>query len=458
MKKLFLIICTILLSLSLAACGGDNSGDGGLRGQTGKKKTLTYLVSAESTSYKNILNQLISEFNESVKDEGYEIIAETPGGEYYQSLGNKFAANKAPDIFMMEIGYFNAYKRYMAPLNSYIENSDKLSTSDLWDLNDNYKDEGEYKALIKDFSPDFMLIYNKTMLNNYNASNPNDQITISETEPLTWKEFYEIASKMQNKMNVPYGTSLGFEGEKHLHQMVQSTGANMYTSDYKGLNITDSKVKKAFEFFCALQKDNATEFSDYMSVNHSSSKKAPASYTTGSNTSEQELFKQQKTFSIFNGLYSFISYDFYNTSFEVGIAPSPVMNEGDAPYSTTSAMVAHGISKNSRYKDIAWRWLEFYQTEGLKRFAAISFNIPGNKTVAGSDAFLKNDNPKIEYMTNYFYDYVAAGNVFATKYNPNVSFSRIRTCFSTHMAKYYDGQLSFNDLLVEINKSVKASV
>ena len=458
MKKLFLIICTLLLTLSVAACGGKDSDLGGLRGQTGKKKTLTYLVSAESTAYKNILNDLLAEFNESVKDEGYEIIAETPGGEYYQSLGNKFAANKAPDIFMMEIGYFNAYKPYMASLNSYIEKSEVLSTSDLWDLNDNYKDNGEYKALIKDFSPDFMLIYNKTMLNSYNAANPNDQITISETEPLTWVEFYEIASKIQNSLNVQYGTSLGFEGVKHLHQMVQSTGASMYTSDYKELNIGNSNVKKAFEYFCALQKDNATEFSTYMAVNHSSSKKAPASYTSGSNTSEQELFKQQRCFSIFNGLYSFISYDFYNTSFEVGIAPSPVMNEGDDPYSTTSAMVAHGISRTSKYKDIAWRWLEFYQTEGLKRFAAISFNIPGNKTVAGSDAFLKNDNPKIEYMTNYFYNYVNSGYVYATQYNPNVSFSRIRTCFSTHMAKYYDGQLSFNELLTEINKSVKASV
>ena len=457
MKKILLILCTLILSLGLFACDGDDNG-GGLRGQTGRKKTLTYLVSAESTAYKTILDQLLKEFNESIADEGYEIVAEVPGGEYYQSLGNKFAANKAPDIFMMEIGYFNAYKPYMAPLNNYIQNSSTLSANDLWDLNDNYKDNGEYKALIKDFSPDFMLIYNKTMLNNYNLANPNDQITISETDPLSWKEFYEIASKIQNSMNVQYGTSLGFEGEKHLHQMVQSTGSSMYTSDYKALNVSDSKLKEAFKYFCALQKDNATEFPEYLALNHSSSNKAPASFTSGSNTSEQELFKQQRCFSIFNGLYSFAAYDFYNTSFEVGIAPSPVLNESDEAYSTTSAMVAHGISKNSRYKDVAWRWLEFYQTEGLKRFATIAFNIPGNKTVAGSDAFLANSNEKVSYMTNYFYNYVNNGYVYPTQYNPNVSFSRIKTCFTTHMAKYYDGQLSFDDLLNEINKSIKASV
>ena len=455
MKKLLLILCTLILSLGLFACDDET---GGLRGQSGRKKTLTYLISSESTAYRTILDQLLKEFNESIADEGYEIISEIPGGEYYQSLGNKFAANQAPDIFMMEIGYFNAYKSHMASLNSYLENSEVLSASDLWDLNDNYKDNGEYKALIKDFSPDFMLIYNKTILNNYNAANPNDQIVISETEPLTWKEFYEIASKIQNKMNVQYGTSLGFEAEKHLHQMVQSTGSSMYTSDNKALNVNDNNVKEAFKYFCALQKDNATEFSEYLALNHSASKKAPASYTSGSNTSEQELFKQQRCFSIFNGLYSFAAYDFYNTDFEVGIAPSPVMNEGDAPFTTTSAMVSHGISRNSRHKDIAWRWLEFYQTEGLKRFSAIAFNIPGNKTVAGSDAFLNNSNEKVSYMTNYFYNYVNNGYVHCTKYNPNVSFQRIKTCFTTHIAKYYDGKLSFDDLLNEINKSVIASI
>lgn len=451
-KKIVLSLLALLTTVSLASCG-----DGGTRTQSGRKKTLTYLVSSESNAYREILDDLIAEFNQQIAEDGYEIIPEVPGGEYYQSLGNKFAANQAPDIFMMEIGYFNAYSKYMAPLDSYLSASDKLSKTDLWDLNDHYKDGDGLKALIKDFSPDFMLIYNKTMLDNYNQNHPENQLVISETEPLTWAEFYEIASTMQAN-GADYGTSLGFEGEKHLHQLVQSTGSSMYTNDYTALNIEDPNVVAAFEYFCALQKDNAG-FAKYDALNKNNGK-APASYTSGSNTSEQELFKQQRAFSIFNGLYSFAAYDFYNTSFEVGIAPSPVMSEDSNPYSTTSAMIAHAISRNSKYKDVAWKWLEYYQTEGLNRFAKIAFNIPGNKTIAGSDAFLDNDNPQIEKMTNYFYNYVNAGHVYATQYNPKVSFSRIKTCFGTHMAKYYDktNALTFEELLSEINKSVKASV
>ncbi len=450
MKKVVVLLTMVAILLATLVSCDDN------RGTTGKEKVLTYLVSAESSAYNEILYQLVDEFNEQIKDEGYRIQIEIPGGEYYQSLGNKFAAGRAPDIFMMESGYFNAYSKYLLPLDSYLEESEVLNKSDLWDLNDVFSDNGQIKALIKDFSPDFMLIYNKTMLNNYNKANPDNTIEISDTEPLTWEEFYEITSTISKWAGIEYGTSLGFEGVKHLHELVQMTGSSMYTSDYKGINITDSNVREAFAFYCALQKDNATEFSNYFKLNQNSGK-APASYTSGSNTSEQELFKHQRTFSIFNGLYSFAAYDFYNASFEVGVAPSPVMNDGDECYSTASAMVSHAISANSKYKDIAWRWLEYYQTEGLKRFAGIAFNIPGNKTIAGSDYFLKNDDPKISEITNYFYNYVSSGAVHATEYNPNVAFSRIQTCFTIHMSKYFDGQLSFDELLTKINESVKGS-
>lgn len=452
-RKILITCCSLLTILSLASCNKES----GSRNQTGKKKTLTYLISSESSAYRTILDELLDEFNATIAEDGYEIITEVPGGEYYQSLGNKFAANQAPDIFMMEIGYFNAYAKYMAPLDDYLASSKQLSSSDLWDLNDHYKDQEGIKALIKDFSPDFMLIYNKTMLNSYNENHADNPIVISETEPLTWAEFYKIASTMQAN-GAEYGTSLGFEGEKHLHQLVQSTGSSMYTADYTALNISDPNVVAAFEYFCALQKDNAG-FAKYDALNQNNGK-APASYTSGSNTSEQELFKQGRAFSIFNGLYSFAAYDFYHTNFEVGIAPSPVMSEDSKPYSTTSAMISHAISKNSKYKDVAWKWLEFYQTEGLKRFAKIAFNIPGNKTIAKSDDFLKNDNADIAKMTNYFYNYVNDGNVYATQYNPKVSFTRIKTCFATHMGKYYDktNSITFEELLSEINKSVKASI
>lgn len=440
-------------ALSLAACGGSS----GNRSATNGKKVLTYLMSNDSVAYMNIANKIVSDFNEQIASEGYYIETETPGGDYYTSLGNKFAANSAPDIFFMEEGYFNAYAKYLLPLTSYLTSSSKLKTSDLWDINDFYKYNGDICCLIKDFSPDFMLIYNKTALADYNKNHPSAQFTISDTVPMSWHDFYKMTSAIQAYEGMKYGTSLGFEGVKHIHDLVQMTGTTMYTAEQTALNLSSEDLKEAFRFFCALQKDNATEFPTYYSLNQNSGK-APASYTSGVTTSEQEMFKQGKCFSIFNGLYAFASYGFYDVSFDYGVAPSPVEKDGDAAYGSTSAMVSHAIYKNSKYKDIAWRFLEYYQTEGIRRLAGIAYNIPGNKTIAGSDAFLKNDNPKVQAMSNYFYNFVEAGHCHPTIYNTKVSFSRVQTCFSTQLAKYYDGGLGFDDMLNEISKAVAASV
>ena len=60
-KKIALVIGTISLLLPLSACNNDSNREN----QTGKK-TLTYLVSSESTAYTNILNGLLKEFNETL--------------------------------------------------------------------------------------------------------------------------------------------------------------------------------------------------------------------------------------------------------------------------------------------------------------------------------------------------------------------------------------------------------
>lgn len=452
-NKLITSSLLLLLTFALASC----QNGGGDRTKKDSYKVLTYLTSADSEAYQTVLDKVVNDFNEIIKPQGYKIVTETPGGSYYTSLSNKFSSRQAPDIFMMEAGFFNSFSPYLLPLDSYLSKSETLSKSDLWDLNNFYLNaNGELTCLIKDFSPDFMLIYNKKMLDDYNNSHPEKQFIVSETEPMSWTEYYEMVSTIQNSLSVSYGTSLGFEGVKHLHEMVQSTGSEMYINDQK-LNKDDNNVKEAFSLFCALQKDNATEFPKYYSLNQNDGK-APGSYTSGSTTSEQQLFIQQRCFSIFNGLYSFSAYGFYDVNFEVGIAPHPVMDKTKGAFGTTSAMVSHAISKTTKYPDIAWKFLEYYQTVGMEEFTKIAYNIPGNKTIAGSDSFLKNENPKAEKMANYFYNFVNEGHCAVTKYNNLISYDRVQTCFNTQLAKYYDGSLSFNNLLTEIDRSIQNSI
>ena len=64
-KKLLLSLCAFLATVSLASCG-----EGGSRTQSGRKKTITYLVSSESSAYRTILDELIAEFNASIAEDG----------------------------------------------------------------------------------------------------------------------------------------------------------------------------------------------------------------------------------------------------------------------------------------------------------------------------------------------------------------------------------------------------
>lgn len=455
MKIFPTIIASFLVLSAISAC---------TPGETHQGKTvIKYLVSNESAAYKEILNTVVEDFNKIIAEEGYYIETSMPGGDYYESLGRLIASNNTPDIFLMEYGYFNSYVDRMADLSSYLEKSKTLSKNDLWDLNEYYKDSaGQLKAIIKDFSPDFMLIYNKTMLEEYNASvEESKRFYLDETTPVTWDYFYQMTNAIQASGKAQYGTSLGFEGTKHLHEIVQQTGAQMYIDGDKKLNKEDSNLREAFAFYYSLQKDNVSndgndtsaEIQKYAALQENvAGKKAPASYTSGSTTSEQELFKQGRCFSIFNGLYSFPSYSFYDVGFEYGIAPHPVQKEGDTPFGTTSAMVSHAISKSSRHKDIAWRFIEYYQTVGMEKLAKIAFNIPGNKTIAGSDAFLKQEDPKVQDVVQFFYQFVNSGYCKPTTYNSLVDYSVVRTCFETAQNKYFSpsNPYTFSQLIDQI--------
>lgn len=458
MKKRIIGV-TLLGAFCLAMfCG---CGDGSREFGKGGGKVLTYLASSTTDLQAEKLQEIIDGFNEQIKDEGYKIEMESPGGEYYTSLGNMFNTSDAPDIFLMDGGNFASYARlgYLLDLGEYLENSELISEQDLWDINSYYRydrtagvGEGTLYGLIKDWSPDFMLLYNKTQLEEYNQRNPQDTITIDSQTPMTWQEFYMAASKIQKGLGIQYGTSIGFESYKHLMEWVQMTGSELFTDDYTKLNVQDSGVRSAFEFFCALQKDNAVEFPDYPSQNGG---KAPATYTVGASVAEQESFKQGRMFSIFSGLWAFYTYGFYDVNFEIGIAPPPVYDKSDGVYAGSSGMLAHCISSTCQNPDIAFRFLEYYMTTGQEIMAGIGFNIPGNKTVAASDAFLNPSDAKVKELNNYFYNLALSGKVHPIEYNPKIGFDKMSTHMQNQFSKYFSGDQSFDEMLSELKRQLE---
>ncbi len=448
LKKGLAILLAGAMCLPLASCGGE----GGGKDFSSGVKELRYRVSNDAVSMVWI-QKIIDDFNAEYEEKGYRVVKETTGSEYYQSLDADFASRRAPDIVLMEIGTISAYlpQGYLLPLDKYLNKEGGIQTSDLWEVNDYFKwtkegglgaANGSYYALVKDWSPDFMLIYNKTMLNNYNAAHPGDTITISETEPLTWDEYFSIAQKMTSAGVM--GTTMDFVPYKHLMEFVQMTGETLFTADGRHVNMTfdgdtpqENGVYKAFKYYADLQYGE----------------NAPAAAVTSATTEGggMEKFKNQSIWSVWNGLYAFPQYKLYEANFEIGVAPPPVFNKENGAYAATSAMVGHAINARCKYPDIAYEFIRFYMTEGAKYYVGMGYNFPGLKTVAASDAFLNPEVAAMKPYTNYFYDFVTSEKttVEPLKFSPELSYNRMGTLLSVPLAKYFGGKQDLNRTLKE---------
>lgn len=454
-KWIAIALAAATACLSFAGCAGDPDETGGGSGggkEFGKGgKELRYRVSNDATQMAWV-QRIVDGFNEKYKSDGYVIKVETTGNEYYQSLDSDFAAKRAPDIILQEIGTIASYleQGYLIPLDEFIDREGGIERGDLWQVNDWFKwskekglndSNGKIYSLVKDWSPDFMLIYNKTMVNQYNASHA-DQITISETEPLSWDEYFTIAQKMSS--TGVRATTMDFEPYKHLMEFVQMTGESLFTADGNRVNLSftgntpdeNSGVKKAFEYFCKLQYGP----------------NSPAPNTTGATESGgMEKFLNGNIWSVWNGLYAFPQYQLYNANFEIGIAPPPVYDKTKGAYAATSAMVGHSINAQCKYPEIAYKFIEYYMTEGASEYVGMGYNLPGLESVAKSDAFLHPATTQMEPYTNYMYRFVTNENntVEPLRFSPNLSYNRLGALLSPPLAKYFGGNQDFNSMLKE---------
>ncbi len=444
-------LAVTMLCVPLAGC--DSGGGGKTFGKSGKE--LRYRISNDATQMAWV-QRIVDAFNDLHKEDGYKIKVETTGSEYYQSLDSDYAAggSRAPDIVLQEVGTIASYleQGYLLPLDGYLGKEGGIAKDDLWQVNDWFKwsesgglnsKDGKIYSLVKDWSPDFMLIYNKTYVNEYNAAHSSEPITISETEPMSWEEYYDIAMKIAGYKGVQ-GTTMDFVPYKHLMEFVQMTGESLFTADGTKVNLTfngnvpnpDSGVTKAFNYFCRLQKG----------------KNSPAPNATGATESGgMEKFLNGSIWSVWNGLYAFPQYALYDATFEVGIAPPPVYDKTKGAYAATSAMVGHSISATCKYPDVAFEFIKYYMTAGSSEYVGMGYNLPGLKSVAASDAFLHPRVEKMEPYTNYMYEFVTneANTIEPLRFSPLLSYNRFSALLSPPFAKYFGDKQDFNATLKE---------
>lgn len=397
---------------------------------------------------------------------------------YYNSLNIQLGSSKsAPDIFFTEGGEFPSHiaSNKLLNLTPYIESGAldiKTASNDdgqieLWDINDSYRydgdsiGQGDYYALIKDWSPDFVLWYNKGLfdryneVNNYKAGDEGFLEYPSETIPMSWDEFYDLSNKfvgldLGGGVKVNYGTMLDRVPYKHLMEWIQMTGSSTWTSDGMEFNYTDPGVKKAFEFFINLQNGEKK----------SSPIIGPTSIGSG------DLFRNGQLPFCFYGNWAYSNYNWDTIGFDFGLCPPPVpaKKSGEAltiedTYATSCGMVGLAVYRSSPVVDKAVDFLNYYMTVGQEFMAEKSFNIPGNKLVANSDAFMENEDANIAYINEFFMN-IATNYTHEIVYNKYVSQEAFENIIGIYLIPYIENPSSsnldkvleniHNDLMLEI--------
>ncbi|MGM9873576.1 MAG: extracellular solute-binding protein [Bacilli bacterium] len=398
---------------------------------------------------------------------GIKVQVQAPASDYYNNLNISFSSkNNAPDIFFTESGEFNGHisSRKLLNLTPYIESGDldvKTTSNsngeiELWDINDSYRYDGsnygvgDYYALIKDWSTDFVVWYNKSHIDEYNLENDLEEGDDgfmeypSETIPMSWDEFLDMSYKLRKTNR--YGTMLDRVPYKHVFEWIQMSGSSPWI-DGTYFNSGDPNVYKAFEFFQNLQVGSKAS--------------SPLATETTAISSGNAFANGNLSFAFF-GNWAYTAYNWDSVDFEIGLCPPPVNKskpKQSDTYAASASMVALGIYKDSSHVDDAIEFLNYYMTKGQKTMASKGFNIPGNKKVASSSDFLTSEDALLAKINNYFYN-IANNYSHSLEFNRYIPQESVEAIIQKHLSVHFNNptQLTLQEVLNNIASDIRKEI
>ncbi|MDY6024542.1 MAG: extracellular solute-binding protein [Candidatus Borkfalkiaceae bacterium] len=491
------IIAVLLTFLTLAVAVVFTSGCG-----KDEANKIVYYTRGNASEME-VVNKIIDAFEKAYEDEGYKVEL-IVSDNYVDNLKIKFGAGEAPDVFLIRNGYIENFAKEGLILNlqSFIENEKigpeiKFDETDLWEINDGYRynsstnkwGDGDLYAIIKDWSPDFAMIYNKDLIDEFNRTEgaytlsvkqrtqerlnnvteakyeergykklnilnkslaeivgypTDDGVYPSETKPMSWAQnelmcFLLTAYSSNGGIDV-YGSSLEQDGMKHLLQMVESVAGSQFSDDGKTLK-DNADIVEAYEHFVNYQYGSLL-----------SSKRYNATVVD----SEIE-FKNKSAAVIFDGLWSFSSYNLYGINYGLAPAPTREGTDKDGNYKNYNSCFAqaHAISSTTANPELCWTFLKFYSTYGMRISVEEGFNIPGNKKIANED-FLSVSDTKQLALNRFYISLADSTKTF--HYSAAIDDSRVCSYVSTYLPRVmkgdYDAKTAIKNIVAAVNKDI----
>ena len=246
-KKLLSILLAVGMTVSLAACGGNESSSSGQdqgSGDSGAEKgSGTISVAIWDNNQLKGLQQIADEWSET---SGYDVNFQVMDwATYWTMLEAGVSGGEVPDVFWMHSGYAQMYtdSGVLLDLNSYIEKDDAIDLNNYYSgITELYSKDGVQYAIPKDHDT-IAVVYNKAVFDKYGVDYP--------TNDWTWEEFAEIAQTISDKGkddNV-YGTYMNCgSNQSGWYNIIYAFGGSVISEDKKSSGMNSEGTIKAMNF------------------------------------------------------------------------------------------------------------------------------------------------------------------------------------------------------------------
>jgi len=238
------LVGMMLILSMLFGCGG-----GPAPTTDGNLPVITFMGWTNATESK-AYDAVIKKFEEAYRcDVKYNKVAV---GEYRTKLNSAMAdatGNSTPDVFYVPAGMLwnLIISEKVVNLQPYLDASDKIRESDLWELpgwfqyrfDGNEIGKGDIYAFPKDVGP-WAMVYNKTLFEQFGVPLPDPD------EPWTWDDLIAQGAKFNHKTGTMRDAfALAWLS---VYPTVWSNGASFLSEDRRTVTVTDPKFVEAIQF------------------------------------------------------------------------------------------------------------------------------------------------------------------------------------------------------------------
>lgn len=432
-----MLVFVMLLSTvaSLSGCG-NNQTSGGNGDESGE---ITLTVTVNSTELGDI--NLYEQYEKEHPGINVEVI---PMGNNDTKLLSMIASGNPPDIIRCmgydEIPVF-VQRGILMPLDEYIADSETINLDDMYEVANLCRFEGAERgkgslyALPKDWSPIGLWI-NKDVFKEEGIALPSD------TEPMTWEEFAELAHKLVKRNGEAvdrHGCITSLALPTLLEVYLNGYNKSLWTQDYSSTTLETAETTKAVNFFKDLQEDAALASSLY-----------PASDSVGSAAILEDKVGMVLAGYWFNGAFAAANKTEI-ASEKLMFVPAPV---GSKKASYCIDMTCIGVFSETKHPQEAyelWEYLVSSEHAVTKR-AEVGLGIPASKQYF---SYLPDETEFNKQTLKVVTDYQFNTLDLSPQICPYISYGSLTALFDKYYLPVLFGKSTLSDALKTINSETE---